>query len=437
LFRKKHVKRLGTATIHGFASTRAGARSLGVRKGDYVFGHRCFSVLADLGSDKRGNFSVLTALLIPVGLASAELAMDISSLLAEHTKVQAATDAAAVAAGAALVNDGITVDQAKQLALNFIKGQMQTELAAITQSQQQSGAQSPYGNFDISSCTNVDVTQATGLGTTKIYNVSVSTCIAQKLTVLGAFYGSSVQTIKTTSATRSTTASQKALSMYLVLDRSGSMADNTDTVTGTTSYTYSCGWRKTCTGTQTTYLTKIDALKQAAGELMAQISTADPDQYYARLGAASYNSAMDTPQALGWGTTAVSNYVNALVANGGTDSSGAFKQAYQSLASTTENSLHLTKNGQTPDKFIVFMTDGENNYTTADTATKQWCDSARAAGMQVYSIAFMAPAAGQALLSYCATDASHFFAAQNAQDMIAAFKYIGEKAVSAATRLTQ
>lgn len=370
-------------------------------------------------------------------MASAELAMDISGMMAERARVQAAADSAAIAAGAALANEQATVDQAKQLALNFVKGQLSPELGEIAQSQQKSGPSGPYGNFDIGNCTNVAVTQSTGVGTTKVFDVTVSTCLQKKLTVLGAFYGGSMQMLSATGSTKSMTASQKALSMYLVLDRSGSMADPTDTATGTTTYTYSCGWRKTCTGTKTTYLIKIDALKQAAGGLMKQIATADPDQYYARLGAVSYNSAMDTPQALGWGTVAVSNYVNALVASGGTDSSNAFKQAYQSLNSATENSLHQAKNGQTPDKFIVFMTDGENNYASADTATKQWCDSARAAGIQVYSIAFMAPDTGKALLSYCATDANHFFAAENANDMIAAFKYIGEKAISATTRLTQ
>lgn len=398
---------------------------------------RLIGYLDRFNRDRRGNFAVLTALLIPVGLAAAELAMDATGLAVEKTKVQATVDAAAVAAGAALVNQGATIDEAKQLALNFIKGQLNSDLQQIADAQAKGGSANPYGNFDVGGCTQVNITQQTGVGTTQIYDVTVSTCLEKKLTVLGAFYGDSLFTIRASSSTRSTTASQKALSMYLVLDRSGSMGDDTDTVTGTATYTYYCGWGKTCTGTKTTYLTKIDALKQAAGKLMTQISTADPDQYYARLGAVSYNSAMDTPQALGWGTTAVSNYVNALVAGGGTDSSGAFKQAYQSLASSTENSLHMTRNGQVPDKFIVFMTDGENNYASADTATKQWCDSARAAGMQVYSIAFMAPAAGQALLSYCATDADHFFAANNADDMVAAFKYIGEKAISASTRVTQ
>ncbi|HZG29167.1 MAG TPA: VWA domain-containing protein [Ensifer sp.] len=397
----------------------------------------CQRVLSALLHDKKGNFAVLAAFLIPVGMATAELAMDVSALMAQRTKLQAAVDSAAIAAGAALANEQATTDQAKQLAFNYLRGQMNAELGAITLDQQMNGSDSPYAGYDIAGCTSVDITQSTGVGTTKVFDVKVSACLAKKLTVLGAFYGSSLHTINAVGATKSMTASQKALSMYLVLDRSGSMADNTDTVTGTETYTYSCGRRKTCTGTRNTYLTKIDALKQAADALMNQISTADPDQYYARLGAVSYNSAMDTPQALGWGTVAVSNYVNALVASGGTDSSNAFKQAYQSLASATENSLHQTKNGQTPDKFIVFMTDGENNYSSADTATKQWCDSARTAGMQVYSIAFMAPATGQALLSYCATDSGHFFAANNAADMIAAFKYIGEKAVSATTRLTQ
>ncbi len=399
--------------------------------------HHWHQLLSEFLADRKGNFAVISAFLIPVGVASAELAMDISNVMAERTRVQAAADSAAIAAGAALANEEMTVDQAKQFAVNFVKGQLNQELGAIAKSQQQSGPTGPYAGFDIGNCTQVTATQSTGVGTTKVFDVTVSTCLQKKLTVLGAFYGGSVQTLKATGSTKSMTASQKALSMYLVLDRSGSMAENTDTVTGTATYSYSCGWRKTCTGTKTTYLTKIDALKQAADALLKQISSADPDQYYARLGAVSYNSAMDTPQALAWGTVAVSNYVNALVASGGTDSSNAFKQAYQAVTSATEVSLHQTKNGQTPDKFIVFMTDGENNYTSADTATKQWCDSARAAGVQVYSIAFMAPATGQALLSYCATDARHFFAANNAGDMIAAFKYIGEKAVSATTRLTQ
>ena len=395
-----------------------------------------FGVLKRLISDNEGNFGVIAAFLIPVGLAAGELSMNVATLMTAKAKLQATADAAALAAGAAIVNQGMSVDDAKTLALNFVKGQLSSELSSI-QTEQAKGSGNAYGSFDIGSCTNVTVTQTAGAGNTQNYLVKVNTCLDTQFALFGAIGASKVQQVNVSGSALSSTASQKALSMYLVLDRSGSMADNTSTVTGTTAYTYSCGRRQTCTGTQTTYLTKIDALKQAAGNLMTVIAKADPDAYYARLGAVSFNSAMDTPQALSWGTTAVGNYINALSAYGGTDSSAAMNQAYTSLNSATENALHLSKNGQTPDKYIVFMTDGENNYASATTATQATCDKAKAAGIQIYSIGFMAPAAGQALLQYCATDAKHYFDAQSADDMFAAFKYIGEQTLSATTRLTQ
>ncbi len=43
----------------------------------------------------------------------------------------------------------------------------------------------------------------------------------------------------------------------------------------------------------------------------------------------------------------------------------------------------------------------------------------------------MAPSKGQALLQYCASDTSHYYDAQDAAELIAAFKEIGDKAVEA------
>jgi hypothetical protein len=82
------------------------------------------------------------------------------------------------------------------------------------------------------------------------------------------------------------------------------------------------------------------------------------------------------------------------------------------------------------------MTDGDNNYTSADTETKTWCDKARDAKMQVYTIAFMAPARGQALLSYCATAPGNYFPAGDMTALLKAFKEIGMKASNQVTRLT-
>ena len=59
-----------------------------------------------------------------------------------------------------------------------------------------------------------------------------------------------------------------------------------------------------------------------------------------------------------------------------------------------------------PRRHIVFMTDGDNNYTSADTETKATCETAKAAGVQIFSVAFMAPSKGQKLLQYCASSTS-------------------------------
>jgi Flp pilus assembly protein TadG len=393
-------------------------------------------ILSAFKLNRDGNFAVLAALIIPVGLGAAGLSMDMASILAAKSKLQATADAAAVAAAAALVNNGATVDQAKQLALDFVKGQMSSELAAIADAQA-ADPNGVFGKFNMGDCTSVDIKQTADARKANSYNVVVKTCLDVELLAMGALSGNKSEMVQVSSSTESTAASKTALSMYLVLDRSGSMGWDTSTVVGTSTYTYSCGGRQTCTGTQPVYMKKIDALKAAAGKLLTQINTADPQATYSRLGAVSYDYHMNTPLAISWGTSAVSKYVNALTAEGATDSSEAFKQAYQSLASSTENTAHQQKSGQVPDKYIVFMTDGENNFPGANTETKKLCDGAKSAGMEVYTIAFMAPDAGKELLRYCATDANHFFPAEDADQILAAFQTIGEKATKVTARLTQ
>ena len=384
---------------------------------------RSFAVLRRLFKDKNGNFSVMAALILPVGLGAAGLALDASKMIASKTALQNAADAAALAAASAMANKGITSDQAKTLAVDFISGQMSNNLDSKEK------LKTP---FDFASCTNVDVQEQTTVGTSKRYNIKVTTCYDVQYSALSAFLGKNAGRLTVSSSTESSTESKNALSMYLVLDRSGSMAEYTNTVSG--SYTCRYG-RKTYTCY--TYYDKITALRMAATNLMNQLAASDPSTALVRTGAVSYNSAMQTPTNLAWGEANTKSYIKALTATGGTDSSLAFKTAYQALSASTEDSAHMNKNGQVPSKYIVFMTDGDNNYTTADTATKQWCDQARAAGIEVYSVAFMAPDRGKALLNYCATSSAHYFAAEDADDLNAAFEYIGERATETATRLTQ
>jgi Flp pilus assembly protein TadG/uncharacterized protein YegL len=373
--------------------------------------------------DRKGNLSIIAAIVLPVGLAAAGMAIDMSKMIASKAALQNAADAAALAAASSLANDTITTTQAETLATDFVKGQMANHIEAPDTGEE---------TFDFGSCTDVDVQEQTAVGTAKKYTVKVSTCYDVKYSALSVFMGRTSGRVAVSSTTQSSTESKNALSMYLVLDRSGSMQYYTNTVTGT----YECRFGRKTT-TCYSYLDKISALRIAATNLMNQLAAADPDETFVRTASVSYNSAMQTPVNLAWGVDHAKTYISKLTADGGTDSGLAFKTAYNAVKASTEDTLHMQKNGQVPSKYIVFMTDGDNNYTTADTETKKWCDAARLDGIEVYSVAFMAPDRGQALLSYCATTSAHYFKAEDAEDLNAAFQYIGERATATATRLTQ
>lgn len=384
------------------------------------------SRFARLLADRGGNFAATTALLLPVLLGIAGVSIDYMRMSHERNRVQDATDSAALAAASALAAKGYTEDQARALALSFLRGQM----AAAGSTVDETAEANPDPNAPFSSAPQIEIVQTPLSGNAKKFTVSIQARYTVGLTGFTKVLGVDDPEIVAFSKTTSQTAAMSALSMYLVLDKSGSMAEASNS-----TYTYSCGTRrrpKTCTGTYT----KIESLKIAVETLTTTLDTSDPDQKYVRTGAVSYNDRMQTPSDLAWGTSAALTYVKALQADGYTDSSKAFQKAYDSLVDSGENGEHLKKNSQVPKKFIVLMTDGENNRPNADTETKKYCDKARADNITVYTVAFMAPKAGQELLSYCATSASNYFAAENTAELVSAFKSIAEKASQLSTRLT-
>jgi Flp pilus assembly protein TadG/uncharacterized protein YegL len=397
--------------------------------------------------DRAGNFGIMTAIALPVLLASGGVAIDVANMMMTKNKLQDATDAAALAAASALAGQGVSHADAKLIALNFLKAQVSS-----TQSLDGSGetGEGAGDDDDISNKTSIEITETAGLGNGKSFKVAIAFTRSVPLNPMTRLLGKQSADVSTESAAESSTEAKNALSMYLVLDRSGSMGENTSTVdSANPTYTYDCsyysGWKlvpKTCTAAN--YLKKIAALKLATADLLTQLTVADPTAQLVRMGAVSYNNTMQKQTDLTWGQTAALAYVNALIATGGTDSSQAFKLAYTKLASNAEDSAHKNQNGQVPTKYIVFMTDGENNYynnksnnTSSDVETKKYCDKARTENIEVYSVAFMAPSRGQALLKYCATSDKHYFPAENASELTSAFKYIGERASELTSRLTQ
>lgn len=384
--------------------------------------------------DRRGNFSILTAIVVPVLFAGAGVAVDVSNMVLSKNQMQAATDAAALATASALAAGTIDTTSATQFARDFVSGQMANYLASDA-----------AGMVALKSATTVSVTQTANGATGKIFAVSVGSTYTMGVTGLTHMLGWNTVNIGAGSSTSSATESKNALSMYLVLDRSGSMNEATSTVNATTPTTTkttctASNWGQ-CTEWQTStsvnYYNKIEALKVAVADLTATLNKADPNKMYVRTGGDSYNDEAQIQSPIAWGTTDITAYVNKLTAADTTNSAGAFTNGYNALMDSNENSLHKEKNGQVPTKYIVFMTDGENNVANADTDTKTYCDKARAANIQVYTVALMAPVKGQALLNYCATSPSTYFKAENSNDLIAAFKAIGDKASAQLTLMTR
>lgn len=399
--------------------------------------HSFKASISRLLQDRGGNFAMTTAILLPVLFGAGSVAIDLSSTAMSKRQLQDATDSAALATASALADGKIDPSGASAFAKDFIAGQMANFVSDTTA---------------LKNATMATATKSTS-GTATSYSVSISSNYTMQLSGLAQVAGFKTTTIGASSQTASGySETQGSVSMFLALDKSGSMGDDTSTVNAsqpTQTYTYDCGYynsrgrwvSQTCTATQTNYYTKIEALKLAVGSLTNQLETADPTHIYARTGAVSYDINEYTPSKLAWGSSAVVSYVNALSANGGTNSSGAMNTAYTSLTAKnsagndSEDAAHWDKTKQVPKKYIVFMTDGDNNATSYDTNTKKTCDAAKAKSIEIYTVAFMAPSNGQALLKYCATDSSHYFQAESMSDLLAAFKKIGAKAANQTTRL--
>lgn len=391
--------------------------------------------LRRLLADRSGNFGILTAIAVPVLFAGAGVAVDVSNMLLSRNQLQSATDAAALATATALAQGTSTTSTAPQLGKDFVSGEMANYLGsdATTIAALKAG-------------TTVSITQTTDpLTTAKNYAVTVSAAFPQTVNGMTHLLGWNNVTIGSSSSSSSSSSvpSQNALSMEIALDKSGSMLLNTNVVDTTQSsciqyYTDDIYLYQYPRPISPCYIKKIAALKTAVGTLLDQLDAVDPKSIYVRTAGIAWSSQVDDYSDLDWGTASTrSNVISGLNATGGTDSSAPMSLAYTTLQSSTEATQQAKKGNTTFKKFIVLMTDGENNYTSSDTATLLTCTAAKAAGFQIYTVAFMAPARGQALLSACASNISNYYNAQQMSDLVTAFKTIGQQASQQLTLMTK
>lgn len=343
-------------------------------------------------ADKQGNIAITFAIaMLPLTL-SIGAAVDYSQSAQLHSKIASATDAALLSAATIVMED---VDLTNEKAVLKI---LNKEFEPFFLANMPSNYRSKYRG------TKISYDPKTGkIGADVDYDF--------RTTVLG-IAGIDKLDISVAAATRVQKSAGGAVSMFLVLDRSGSMSSSA-------GGGGSCPWWRSCGPS------KMDSLKTAVASMAAQFEAIDPTHKFARMGAVSYHSSAQKESKIAWGTSAVNAYVQRLPASGGTNSSKAVKKAHNALKHSRENKEHQKKSGQDPQKVMVFMTDGSNNRSSYDYSTIKTCTKAKKEKIEIYTVAFQAPSRGQKLLKSCATDGSHYFNATNTSDLIAAFKKIG------------
>jgi Flp pilus assembly protein TadG len=396
------------------------------------------SILKTFAANRRGNLGMVAAITIPILAAGAGVAIDYTRLVNEQRVLQDALDAAAVSAAASMVAGHHDSSTVKDYAANLVDAAIGDSLTTAEKTELRSNL-------------TITVTSTTGTGT-KTYDIKLASRFNVGLSPFSQFLGFSSRPVAAVSATESQYAAKNAMSMYVVLDRSGSMSFVTDTVnsakTKCQNYTAS-NWSQypNLSSTKPCYINKMGALKTAAATLFDALDTLeakDTTDTIIRIGGVSFTDTMQTPDAIAWGTTNIRSYVNSLPAypTGGTDMTDGMDQAYQSLKATSETTAHTAKGNKTFSKFIVLMTDGENTGASStwdpalDTETLNTCTSARNAGITIYTVAFMAPSNGETLLKSCAGVSSNFYSANDMASLVAAFADIGSKAAEKATRIT-
>ena len=428
------------------------------------------TLFARLAKDRAGNFGIMTAALLPVLLAVGGVAVDLTQAMDQKNQLQALADGATLAAASAMAAKGtMTTAEAQKLGTDMYVAQTMKSLENSDLSAEALAAE----EAKLRANTQTLATTSGNSTTAASYEVRMKSSYDVPLGGLTSLLGFQTMRVSVESVSASGREGN-ALSMYLALDESGSMAEDTTTINPaqpTKQVPYACGKnkKKTCYDTVDNYLTKMESLKAAAGVMFAELEKADPNHVLIRVGADSYDDQTKAQQSIQWGTSLVDSYVNKLPEppSGGTDASGALTNALNALkkANTTEKTAHDGKDNSNFDRFIVFMTDGEmtgNSGTwnsTIDTKVRDICLNAKSdglteaaklklkngqqlteeemsTGIKIYTIAFMAPDKGKKLLNYCASGPEYYYEPTDMTTLVESFGEIARKAAQTGTRLT-
>lgn len=316
------------------------------------------AIVKNFCRDENGNFAILFAISATLLLIGAMVAIDINQMVSAKTKVAAITDAAALAGAQAfdqpnriqVVQEYLTENSNEYLPSTMINN--------------------PIIRFDDNAQeVHVSIDAHAELPFAKIMGLK-DRAVAYKSV---AAYPDAMD----------------PLTIAFALDISGSM-----------------GW-STADGQ-----VKIDTLKSASAQLFQiieqKVKNPSSIDKYIRTGVSAFNSGLAVDQDMEWGFETTKTTIQELTAGGTTNTFSALENAHKQILD--DRMVRLTEdpgfNLSTLDEFVIFMTDGENTAgdpVFLDDESYETCIAMREDGIEVYAIAFTAPARGQMLLLDCAS----------------------------------
>lgn len=308
--------------------------------------------------DEHGNFALIFALAATLLVIGAMVAIDINQMVNAKTKVAAITDAAALA-GAQAFDKADRMQVVREYLDENSEGYLPSTMITNPVIRFDDAAQEVHVSIDAHA--ELPFAKILGLADRGVAYKSV------------AAYPDAID----------------PLTIAFALDISGSM-----------------GW-STADGQ-----IKIDTLKSASAQLFQiiedKVKNPNSIDKYIRTGVSAFNSDLAVDQDMEWGFETTKTTIQSLTAGGATNTFSALENAHKQIiddrmARITDNpSFNLS----TLDEFVIFMTDGENTAgdpVFLDDESYETCIAMREDGIEVYAIAFTAPARGQMLLLDCAS----------------------------------
>lgn len=347
--------------------------------------------LKKYAKDTSGNFSILFAVGASVLMMGTAAAVDMTQMQKTQSKMNDIADSASLAGAAA---SEMKNSERRRVAKEAVLANMDTAMLSLIDGE-------PKIVFDDA---NKEVTVSFDIKSQPFF---------------GGVLGKKTLPISTVSVASYAQSTVSPVSISFALDVSGSM-----------------GWN-TSDGK-----VKIQALKESVNAMFVEIEDQvdDPRELVKsmRTGMSTYNTALRTTTNMKAGWRDMNAAVKRLNAGGGTNSTPSLEFAYnQILDDRRFRQLDPSYRPAKTKEFVIFMTDGDNNQAGWDTTSRAVCDKMKNDGIEVFTVAFAAPAKGKALLENCASSDKdeHFFDAANAAAFNEAFREIGKEIVERAVRI--